>query len=71
MFWKRISDKPLPEVYAFTLNNKDFDYMLNLVQTPISERLYGSDKEWEPIEIAETDPDYSDKMARYGQEGYT
>ena len=40
------------------------------VYAPISERLYGSDKEWEPIEISETDPDYSDKMSRYGAEGY-
>jgi integrase/transposase-like protein len=40
------------------------------VYAPISERLYGSDKEWEPIEICETDPDYSDKMSRYGAEGY-
>jgi hypothetical protein len=30
--WKKISDKPLPEVYAYTLNNKDFDYLLNLLQ---------------------------------------
>jgi len=27
-----ISDKALPEAHAFTLNNKDFDYMLNVVQ---------------------------------------
>ena len=40
------------------------------VYAPISERLYGSDKEWEPIEISETDPDYSEKMSRYGSEGY-
>lgn len=40
------------------------------VYAPISERLYGSDKEWEPIEICETDPDYSEKMSRYGAEGY-
>jgi integrase len=40
------------------------------VYAPISERIYGSDKEWEPIEICETDPDYSDKMSRYGAEGY-
>jgi integrase len=40
------------------------------VYAPISERLYGSDKEWEPIEISETDPDYSEKMSRYGAEGY-
>ena len=30
--WKSISDKPLPEAHAFTLNNKDFEYMLNIVQ---------------------------------------
>jgi hypothetical protein len=29
---EKISEKPLPEVYAYTLNNKDFDYLLNLVQ---------------------------------------
>jgi len=40
------------------------------VYAPISERLYGSDKEWEPIEISEHDPDYSEKMSRYGAEGY-
>ncbi len=40
------------------------------VYAPISERLYGSDKEWEPIEISETDPDYSEKISRYGAEGY-
>jgi integrase/DNA-directed RNA polymerase subunit RPC12/RpoP len=40
------------------------------VYAPISERLYGSDKEWEPIEICETDPDYSEKISRYGAEGY-
>ena len=40
------------------------------VYAPISERIYGSDKEWEPIEISESDPDYSDKMSRYGAEGY-
>ncbi len=30
--WKSISDKPLPEAHAFTLNEKDFEYMLNIVQ---------------------------------------
>ncbi|MGD0646166.1 MAG: tyrosine-type recombinase/integrase [Candidatus Bathyarchaeia archaeon] len=40
------------------------------VYAPISERLYGSDKEFEPIEISEADPDYSEKMDRYGKEGY-
>jgi len=30
--WKTISDKPLPEAHAFTLNDKDFNYMLNIVQ---------------------------------------
>ena len=40
------------------------------VYAPISARLYGNDKEWEPIEISEHDPDYSDKMSRYGTEGY-
>ena len=40
------------------------------VYAPISERLYGSDKEWEPIEICEADPDYCEKMSRYGAEGY-
>ena len=40
------------------------------VYAPLSARLYGNDKEWEPIEISEHDPDYSDKMSRYGAEGY-
>jgi hypothetical protein len=40
------------------------------VYAPISERLYGSDKEWEPIEISEHDLDYSEKMSCYGAEGY-
>ena len=30
--WKRISDKPFPEVYAFTFDENDFRYMLNLLQ---------------------------------------
>ena len=38
------------------------------VYASILERLYGSDKEWEPIEICENDPDYSEKMSRYGAE---
>ena len=29
-----------------------------------------SDKKWEPIEICEIDPDYSEKMSRFGAEGY-
>jgi integrase len=40
------------------------------VYAPISERIYGSDKEWEPIEICESDPDYSEKISRYGAEGF-
>jgi len=40
------------------------------VYAPISERLYGSSREFEPVEILETDPDYSEKMERYGREGY-
>jgi len=40
------------------------------VYAPLSARLYGNDKEWEPIEISEHDPDYSEKMSRYGAEGY-
>ena len=35
-----------------------------------TEQLYGSDKEWELIEICEIDPDYSEKISRYGAEGY-
>jgi hypothetical protein len=31
--WKKISDKPLPEVYAFTFNDRDFLRMSNLLQT--------------------------------------
>ena len=30
--WVTISDKPLPETQAFTPDNKDFAYLLNLVQ---------------------------------------
>jgi len=30
--WKKISDKPLPDVYAFTLEEKEFLSNLNLVQ---------------------------------------
>ena len=30
--WKTISDKPLPETQAFTIDDKDFAYLLNLVQ---------------------------------------
>ena len=30
--WVTISDKPLPETQAFTLDDKDFAYLLNLVQ---------------------------------------
>ncbi|MCL5949470.1 MAG: tyrosine-type recombinase/integrase [Candidatus Bathyarchaeota archaeon] len=41
------------------------------VYAPISERIYGSDKQWEqPVEICEIDPDYSEKMNRLGLEGY-
>ena len=31
--WKKISDKPTPEVYAFTFNDRDFLRMSNLLQT--------------------------------------
>ena len=30
--WKTISNKPLPEVYAYTLDSKDFDNLLDIVQ---------------------------------------
>ena len=40
------------------------------LSAPLSERIYGGNKEWEPIEISEIDPDYSEKMSRYGVEGY-
>jgi integrase len=40
------------------------------VYAPISERLYGNSREFDPVEILETDPDYSEKMERYGREGY-
>ena len=30
--WKKISDKPLPDVGAFTLSDKDFFFLLNQVQ---------------------------------------
>ena len=31
--WKKISDKPIPEVYAFTFDDRDFLRMVNLLQT--------------------------------------
>jgi len=30
--WKKISDKPFPDVYAFTVDNKDFFFLLERVQ---------------------------------------
>ncbi len=30
--WKKISDKPLPDVYAFTLDDNDFFFLLERVQ---------------------------------------
>ncbi len=31
--WKKISDKPIPEVYAFTFDDRDFLRIVNLLQT--------------------------------------
>jgi len=31
--WKKLSDKPIPEVYAFTFDDRDFLRMVNLLQT--------------------------------------
>jgi hypothetical protein len=30
--WKKLSDKPLPEAYAFTLNSRDFLFILEQIQ---------------------------------------
>jgi hypothetical protein len=30
--WKKISEKPLPDVYAFTVDEKDFFFLLEIVQ---------------------------------------
>jgi len=30
--WKKISDKPFPDVYAFTVNDHDFFFLLDRVQ---------------------------------------
>jgi len=30
--WKKISEKPLPDVYAFTVNDNDFFFLLERVQ---------------------------------------
>ncbi len=30
--WKKISDKPFPDIYAYTFDEKDFEYMLKLLQ---------------------------------------
>jgi hypothetical protein len=30
--WKNISDKPLPEMHAFTLDDKDFFFLLDMIQ---------------------------------------
>jgi hypothetical protein len=40
------------------------------VYAPLSERIYGSDKKNGNLLKSETDPDYSEKMSRYGAEGY-
>jgi hypothetical protein len=38
-FWKKISDKPLPDVYAFTVDKKDFFLPLrNSAKEPQHER---------------------------------
>jgi hypothetical protein len=30
--WKKISDNPLPEMHAFTLNDRDFFFLLDKIQ---------------------------------------
>jgi integrase len=69
--WRAVLERYLkgnPDAVANLLGENSDKYVK--VYAPISERLYGSDKEWEPIEICESDPDYSDKICRYGAEGY-
>jgi len=69
--WRAVLERYLKgnsDAVAILLGENSDKYVK--VYAPISERLYGSDKEWEPIEISETDPDYSEKMSRYGAEGY-
>ncbi|HUJ84739.1 MAG TPA: tyrosine-type recombinase/integrase [Candidatus Acidoferrales bacterium] len=69
--WRAVLERYLtgnPDKVANLLGENSTKYVA--VYAPISERLYGSDKEWDPIEICETDPDYSEKMLRYGLEDY-
>jgi hypothetical protein len=53
--WKKVSDKPFPDVYGFTFDEKDFAFMMNLlgnnpfvVDTRVEE--YGLDFDNEFIE---------------------
>jgi integrase len=69
--WRAVLERYLtgnPDKVANLLGENSTKYVA--VYAPISERIYGSDKEWEPIEICEADPDYCEKMSRYGAEGY-
>ncbi len=69
--WRAVLERYLKgnsDAVAILLGENSDKYVK--VYAPLSERIYGSDKEWEPIEISETDPDYSEKISRYGAEGY-
>ncbi len=69
--WRAVLERYLKgnsDAVAILLGHNSDKYVK--VYAPLSERIYGGNKEWEPIEISETDPDYSEKMNRYGSEGY-
>ncbi|MDI9576509.1 MAG: tyrosine-type recombinase/integrase [Thermoproteota archaeon] len=69
--WRAVLERYLKgnsDAVAILLGHNSDKYVK--VYAPLSERIYGGDKEWEPIEISEIDPDYSEKMSRYGAEGY-
>jgi integrase len=69
--WRAVLERYLKgnsDAVAILLGENSDKYVK--VYAPLSERIYGSDKEWEPIEISETDPDYCEKISRYGAEGY-
>ena len=69
--WRAVLERYLKgnsDAVAILLGENSDKYVK--VYAPLSERIYGSDKEWEPIEISETDADYSEKISRYGAEGY-
>ncbi len=69
--WRAVLERYLKgnsDAVAILLGHNSDKYVK--VYAPLSERIYGGNKEWEPIEIYENDPDYSEKMSRYGSEGY-